>query len=47
MPIEPTDYMKCCVRDFDPDIHDYENMDKCGWENLCGGIYKAMIGAVE
>ena len=47
VPVEPTDYMKCCVRDFDPDIWDYENMDKCGWENLCGDIYKAMLGAVE
>ena len=47
VPIEPSDYMKCTVRDFGPDIEDYENMSKWDWEKLCAEIYKAMIEAVE
>ena len=47
VPVEPSDYMKCTVRDFGPDIEDYENMSKWDWEKLCAEIYKAMIEAVE
>ncbi len=47
VPVEANDCMKCSVRDFDPDIEDYANMGKFEWEELCGDIYKAMIGAVE
>ena len=47
VPVEPSDYMKCTVRDFGPDIEDYENMSKWDWEKLCAEIYKAMIEAAE
>lgn len=47
VPVEPSDHMKCVVRDFDPDIEDYANMDKSEWESLCSDIYKAMIGACD
>ena len=47
VPVEPSDYMKCTVRDFGPDIEDYENMSKWDWEKLCAEIYKSMIEAVE
>lgn len=47
VPVEPSDYMKCTVRDYAPDIEDYENMSKWDWEKLCAEIYKAMIEAVE
>lgn len=47
VPVEPTDHMKCVVRDFNPDIEDYANMDKSEWENLCSDIYKAMVGACD
>ena len=47
VPVEPSDYMKCTVRDFGPDIEDYENMSKWDWEKLCAEIYKAMLEAVE
>ena len=47
VPKEPSDYMKCTVRDFGPDIEDYENMSKWDLEKLCAEIYKSMIEAVE
>ena len=47
VPKEPTDFMRCTVRDNAPDIEDYENMSKWDWEKLCGEIYKSMIEAVE
>ena len=47
VPKEPTDFMRCTVRDNAPDIEDYENMSKWDWEELCGEIYKAMLEAVE
>ena len=47
VPVEPSDYMKCTVRDFGPDIEDYENMSKWDFEKLCAEIYKAMLEAVE
>ena len=47
VPVEPSDFMKCTVRDFGPDTEDYENMSKWDWEKLCGEIYKAMLEAVE
>lgn len=47
VPVEANVYMKCSVRDFDLDIEDYVNMGKFEWEELCGDIYKAMIGVVE
>lgn len=47
VPVEPSDYMKCTVRDFGPDIEDYENMSKWDWEKLCAEIYKAMLEAAE
>ena len=47
VPVEPSDYMKCTVRDYAPDIEDYENMSKWDWEKLCAEIYKAMLEAVE
>lgn len=47
VPVEPSDRMKCAVRDFDPDIEDYANMFSGDWENLCSDIYKAMIGACD
>lgn len=47
VPVEASDHMKCVVRDFDPDIEDYANMDKSEWEGLCSDIYKAMIGACD
>ena len=46
VPVEPSDHMKCVVRDFDPDIEDYANMSSGDWESLCADIYKAMIGGV-
>ncbi len=47
VPKEPSDFMRCTVRDYAPDIEDYENMSKWDWEKLCAEIYKAMIEAVE
>ena len=47
VPVEASDHMKCVVRDFDPDIEDYANMDKSEWESLCSDIYKSMIGACD
>ena len=47
VPKEPSDFMRCTVRDYAPDIEDFENMNKLDWEKLCGEIYKAMIEAAE
>lgn len=47
VPTKANDYMKCCIRDLDPDIEEYANMSKNDWENLCSDIYEEMLRACD
>lgn len=47
VPVKATDWQRVKVRDFDPDICDYELMGKHDWEALCARIYEKMVEAYD
>lgn len=47
VPVKSTDFQRVCVRDYYPDICDYEWMTKNDWEQLFGRVYERMIEAYQ